>query len=203
MLEVKKYPLLCSYSVAKFPKHDLIKSRLFEYLDAAETSSLSSTECVDNIHFLDWELNEDFDRPWVKFFLSEFQSTLDQLAVANGFISAKILQIWFQRYVQSNAHGWHTHSCNFTGVYYLALPPEGPKTQLIEPALQNKIIVPDVEEGDILIFPSHTIHQAPTILTDTTKTIISFNFDFKHMTETCMASIFAASMVCDSNARQE
>ena len=35
-----------------------------------------------------------------------------------------------------------------------------------------------IKEGDILLFPSYTIHRAPRILSETRKTIISWNCDF-------------------------
>jgi uncharacterized protein YbbC (DUF1343 family) len=41
---------------------------------------------------------------------------------------------------------------------------------------QNKKIVLDVKEGDIVMFPSYTIHRAPVIKNDIRKTIVSFNF---------------------------
>ena len=36
----------------------------------------------------------------------------------------------------------------------------------------------DVEEGDVVAFPSHLIHRAPANPVDIPKTIISFNFNF-------------------------
>ena len=39
---------------------------------------------------------------------------------------------------------------------------------------------PDVEEGDIIFFPSNLLHYAPTNLSKITRTIISFNLDIDH-----------------------
>ena len=96
--------------------------------------------------------------------------------MALGYQSAIIDEFWFQQYVTGNEHGWHTHGSNFTGVYYLELDESSPKTEIIEPSRQDKKIVMDVHEGDVLMFPSYTIHRAPTIMNDVRKTIVSFNF---------------------------
>jgi hypothetical protein len=52
------------------------------------------------------------------------------------------------------------------------------KTELIDPFKVNKKIIPDVKEGDIIIFPSYVIHRAPIIDNNIRKTIISCNLDF-------------------------
>jgi hypothetical protein len=61
-------------------------------------------------------------------------------------------------------------------VYYLDLPDGTPKTELIDP-WSREVITMDVQEGDILTFPSFVIHRAPVNKTATPKTIISFNSD--------------------------
>jgi ectoine hydroxylase-related dioxygenase (phytanoyl-CoA dioxygenase family) len=82
--------------------------------------------------------------------------------------------IWYQQYLKNSTHGWHTHSDNFTGVYYLEMDETAPKTQIIN---SNKILNLNVEEGDFVIFPSYLIHRAPINLSKNRKTIISFNFN--------------------------
>jgi predicted 2-oxoglutarate/Fe(II)-dependent dioxygenase YbiX len=86
--------------------------------------------------------------------------------------------MWFQQYVINDKHGWHTHAENYTGVYYLEMPEEAPKTELIDQYNINKKITIDAKEGDIVIFPSFIIHRAPKVQSDTRKTIISFNLEF-------------------------
>jgi hypothetical protein len=108
--------------------------------------------------------------------MPHINSYLDKLAVALGYQKACIDEFWFQQYVNGDSHGWHTHGSNFTGVYYLELDAGSPRTEIIEPARQNKKIVVDVNEGDVLMFPSYTIHRAPVIQNDVRKTIVSFNF---------------------------
>jgi hypothetical protein len=103
---------------------------------------------------------------------------------------AIIDKIWFQQYVNGNTHGWHTHGNNFTGVYYLELPNDAPKTQLVNPFSQTEIFEPDVKEGKIIIFPSYVIHRAPLVSNQNLrKTIISFNVDFENINENTLKGI--------------
>ena len=37
--------------------------------------------------------------------------------------------------------------------------------------------IPDVDEGDVVMFPSMTPHRAPKVENDIRKTIVSFNFN--------------------------
>ena len=45
------------------------------------------------------------------------------------------------------------------------------------------------KEGDIVMFPSHTIHRAPKMLLDKEKTIISFNVEMKGILDSELARI--------------
>ena len=85
--------------------------------------------------------------------------------------------LWFQQYDKSGVHNWHSHGDNYTGVYYVEMSKENPKTELIEPATDKKITL-ECKEGDIIIFPAFMIHRAPINKSKKRKTIISFNFNF-------------------------
>ena len=51
------------------------------------------------------------------------------------------------------------------------------KTEYINPLDKNDIRFFDVQEGDLILFPSHLVHRAPVVKDDIIKTIISFNLD--------------------------
>jgi uncharacterized RmlC-like cupin family protein len=84
-------------------------------------------------------------------------------------------ELWFQQYYKNSQHGWHTHSSNFTSVYYLELENDAPKTKIVNAFNQKEIIELNVVEGDIVIFPSFVIHQGPKNISNNRKTIISYN----------------------------
>ena len=192
------------YLIYKFPYHNELKASLLNLFDEQFTESLEITDSYysDNISKLDWSRNRDFSRPWVKLFQNYFFESLTEISRECGFQRIKVSELWFQQYEKDGTHGWHIHGGNFTGVYYLELPNEVPKTQIIEPYMQNKIIVPDVQEGDFLLFPSYTIHRAPLVSSNLRKTIISWNCDFKMINSNLLES-FELSKSLIQNAEVE
>lgn len=169
------------YVIHKFPYHNELKASLLNLFDEQPSEVLKSVDSyyTDNITKLDWSKCSDFSRPWVKLFQNYFFESLAEISKECGYQKIKVYQLWFQQYQNTGTHGWHIHGHNFTGVYYLELPIEAPKTQIIEPNTQHKVIVPEVNEGDFLLFPSYTIHRAPPVSTNLRKTIISWNCNFE------------------------
>lgn len=161
-----KLPVVCYANITRLdPQPDVLPL----LNDAPANASVNLTEDV-NITRTDWQYGKDFSRPWVQYFLPYLKQHLHQhLKPFDDFL---IADIWFQQYDNQSQHGWHTHSHNFTGVYYVQLPPNV-QTELIQP-YSNKIISLPVQQGDIVYFPSTVIHRAPPA---SNKTIISFNFD--------------------------
>ena len=177
-IPVRKFLLESFYTIGPLLNHSEIKQQVLDSLDHAQTDTLVVRDSYynDSVNKLDWSRAQDFTRPWVKLLKPHIEDYLNKLAVALGYQSSIIDEFWFQQYVNGDSHGWHTHGSNFTGVYYLELDNNSPKTEIIEPSKQNKKIVLDVKEGDIVMFPSYTIHRAPVIKNDIRKTIVSFNF---------------------------
>jgi oxalate decarboxylase/phosphoglucose isomerase-like protein (cupin superfamily) len=173
---MKKYKLDCEYIISEFKQHDEIKARLLELISKADYKRPIVDACETNITKSDWHYSKNADREWFNYIkkpLSEHVGLMYNELNYGGYI---INEIWFQQYLTDAGHGWHTHSGNFTNVYYLELPKNAPKTQLIEPHT-GKIFELDVKEGDVVAFPSFVLHRAPINRSSERKTIVSFNID--------------------------
>jgi hypothetical protein len=171
----------------------LLKDALLNCIDNEPSSSFESIDQYygDRVYKLDWDNSFDNSRSWVKLIKSKLESKLINMANNAGYQTATIERLWFQQYVLGNTHGWHTHGDNFTGVYYLELPNNAPKTQLVEPYSQSEILTPDVKEGQIILFPSYVIHRAPLVVNQNLrKTIISFNVNLENIKEEVLRSLF-------------
>lgn len=175
---MKKIKLTVPAIITKFEEHTLIKDSVLKLIreqDSAEriyeegTSTLDITRC---------DYKESYDpRPWTDVMQPHLLKALTSIYSELGYASYSIHNIWFQQYNTGSTHGWHVHTkCQWTNVYYLDLPDGTPKTELIDP-WSREVITMDVQEGDILTFPSFVIHRAPVNKTATPKTIISFNSD--------------------------
>ena len=126
---------------------------------------------------LDWFRSKDFEnRPWVNLCWDMVTSKLNSMIYRQyGLSGIDMNDFWFQQYETGDAHGWHIHSQNFTGVYYLELPEDDDnETKVLS---GNEMLTPKVKEGDICLFPSFAIHSAPIITSTKRKTILSYNFD--------------------------
>lgn len=175
--------LKCFISIKKFNAHDHIKTELLTMIENSKFKNILVNEDTYNISKCDWEFSDNFNREYVRFFIDDLCEHLMDIGKQNFFKDLKINKLWFQQYSENDVHGWHIHGdCQFTGVYYLNLPDNAPKTKILEPFTKT-IIELDIHEGDIAIFPSFLLHKAPKINLDIKKTIISFNFNYDDVSE--------------------
>jgi len=172
---MQKNKLDCFYIIKNFSHHTLIKNELLNKINNTAYESCVDPGCETNITKTDWKYSDDFQRPWVSFLNNYLLNELLEIYTECGYDGFTMHEIWFQQYENNSSHGWHTHSSNFTSVYYLELPEGSPKTKLVHPLDQKIVIETDVKEGDIIVFPSFVLHKAPPNLIDKQKTIISFN----------------------------
>jgi hypothetical protein len=192
-VDVYKHHLDSFYLTFKFSDHVVMKETMLRLISeqAPESLVVKDEYHGDNITKLDWSTATNFDRPWVNYFKPKLDALLNDVATVCGYIECNVDELWFQQYHINDTHGWHTHGSNFTGVYYLDLPDTAPNTQLVNPFNQEQIVMPDIKEGDILIFPSYVIHRAPKIKEDINKTIISFNCNFSKINVPVLNNITA------------
>ena len=164
------FPIITS----RFHAHDNLKQPLLETLDRAVGEHLQGH--TDDISKCDWETGRfDYEREWVKLFQPDLFEHLHKWLAVIKYDTFNIGEIWFQQYAKGGKHAWHTHSNNFTNVYYVNLP-EDAQTEWINPLTKDTHTF-NVHEGDIVTFPSWVIHRAPVNNTEETKTIISWNMD--------------------------
>jgi hypothetical protein len=164
-----------------FKEHHLIKNNLLNIIDSCKNESLKSQDGYysDNIKKLDWSESGNFNRKWVNFIIKPLMNNLTEMISSMGFETYRLTEIWFQQYIKNSEHGWHTHGSNYTGVYYVELNKNSPKTEIMNPDDLTKKEKLNVKEGDIIIFPSFVIHKAPKLINDYRKTIVSFNINFE------------------------
>lgn len=91
-------------------------------------------------------------------------------------------EVWFQRYNHSMNHAAHTHGpTGFSAVCFIEYDKDVHKPTTFISPFSNYITgeleryVPEVQEGDIIFFPSNLLHYAPTNLSNKERIVISFN----------------------------
>jgi hypothetical protein len=180
---MKKFKIDCPYVISSFSNHKEIKQQLLNLIDTADFESVKFENVETDISKTDWQLAQEINREWLQLILNPLVDHMKTVYSHMGYDSLLIKDVWFQQYLNKSEHGWHVHSSNFTNIYYLEMPEGTPKTQIINPFNQTDIIELDVNEGDIVTFPSFIIHRAPKNISNFRKTIISFNADVNHPEE--------------------
>jgi len=171
----------------RLDNHKAIKLQALSLIDHANNDGVEDINENYNskISKLDWKHNADFERPWVKIILPSLTKKLDEMIDAIGYKSIDMKVIWYQQYTKNCMHDWHVHSENYTGVYYLEYPDGAPATNLYD----DGMLTPQVSEGDVVIFPAMTPHQAPMVKSDGRKTIISYNFNVSDLNSNYLKEI--------------
>jgi len=164
------------YLVNTFKEHGKLKEVLLEEISNSPYTNVTD-EYMD-ITKSDWEVSQGIVRNYhatlMPYLIPYIQNFYKELRFSNY----KIHTVWFQQYYGNSNHGWHIHlDCQWTSVYYLELSKESPRTEFLNPLNSNEVIVADVDEGDLIMFPSFIKHRAPKIKNNIRKTIISWNSD--------------------------
>jgi hypothetical protein len=157
--------------INKINNHEEINKKLLFLIDKIPNNSLK--ELNDNISHTDWNLPLNFKREYLEFFLKIIEPYILKISKELKSKKCEIDRIWFQQYYKSDVHQWHTHpKCHFTNIYFVELPSKSLGTEILN---QEKF---NLNEGDLLSFPSYFYHRSPINLGDKRKTIISFNSNF-------------------------
>tara|TARA_Y200000002_G_scaffold10096_2_gene8308 strand:+ start:15383 stop:15991 length:609 start_codon:yes stop_codon:yes gene_type:complete len=179
-----KQKLEVPIAINKISEHLDIKEKCLSLIDESPGErtryaggNLDITRCDYSVDGVTLD-NDDPARKWLTFLKPYLMNVVTDTYKNLGYDTFKIHNIWYQQYETGSTHGWHVHTdCQWTSVYYLDLPDLAPKTQLVSPWDNKTIIKLDIQEGDVITFPSFVIHQAPKNKNNKTKTIVSFNSD--------------------------
>jgi hypothetical protein len=123
----------------------------------------------------DWYLPNNRVRPYF-IYVQDIFAKLQNDIIEKFNYSPKTdgMTYWFQQYKKGDYHDWHAHfGCMFSNVYYVDLPEKASKTTF--KVLDREFEV-DVEEGQILTFPSCFLHTSKPNKSTKIKTVISVNF---------------------------
>jgi hypothetical protein len=160
--------MITKFSLLDHNKH---KQNLLNLIDSIPNLS-SNIELGEQVSKSDWYLNSSYPRKYWDYFFNILAPWFDHMENKYGHKISKmqIANYWFQQYLDSDYHGWHTHpNSNFSNVYFLELP----ETNMTTEFKDHKPI--SVKEGDIITFPAYLLHRSPINSSGKRKTVIVFN----------------------------
>lgn len=130
--------------------------------------------------YSDWHI-PSVPRPYLVKFFKEIEHLIVNVGSTIhmdrfGEFEWKIHAAWFQQYYNGGTHWWHVHQeCQFTNIYFLELPDENYKTEII--GLNDEKIEYQAKEGQMITLPSFLMHRSKPNQSER-KTIISFNTSY-------------------------
>jgi hypothetical protein len=155
--------------------HKIIKPLILKSIKSMGSYSLINED--QRITNTDWHMGPQFKRPYfdhVKFLIENASEQVGQY-FNYGNKNVRMSNYWFQQYYKGDYHTWHTHGASsFSGVYYVDLNKDSPKTNF---RINKNEFNVEINEGDVLIFPGFLEHTSKENISDSVKTIISFNLD--------------------------
>jgi len=162
--------------VIPFSKHKEIKDDLLKIISNTRSDTVDSEP--DFIHNSDWETDIGESRAYWEFIGEDLLDCIcDTMLDTYGLRHFQVQNFWFQQYETGGTHSWHRHRFTlYNAVYYVEFPKDGPVTE-IELPVSKEIISPNIQEGDIVIFPSICLHRSAPNKSKDRKTIIAFNLD--------------------------
>lgn len=167
---MKCIEVLAPCFIKKVQNHAQFKPEILNSISSLGTFSINRNS--EKILNTDFYMPSSAPRPYWNIVENDMKRFVLEVSSNFNAIHANINRYWFQQYAKGDFHDWHIHGESmFSCVYYVDLP-ENTKTTF---KVLNKEFVLDVEEGDVLAFPSCFLHCSKPNPNDKIKTIISFN----------------------------
>tara|TARA_B100001564_G_scaffold351544_1_gene357564 strand:+ start:583 stop:1161 length:579 start_codon:yes stop_codon:yes gene_type:complete len=192
---------MIDYQITDVSDHSVMKLDVLDLIDNMASKELTTTgyhgkhnSIISNTN---WDDKTDIKGEIWPYFLTSNDQINYFNSIVNKFPDRKwnrktIDVSWFNQYYANSGseHPWHHHAksicepyrknwCkDFTNIYYVELDDKSLTTILKDPETDEEII-PDVKEGQILTFAADILHKSPRNFTDSRKTVISFNVNFR------------------------
>jgi Putative 2OG-Fe(II) oxygenase len=162
------------YIVDDLPRHDTLKDRVLEMIEKEKGSTIRSHG--EKISNADW--NEDNSlREYIRIIYPVVNMFVSKHFRRMNYNEHKVGKMWFQQYETSDYHSWHRHNgSDWNFVYYLELPEDAPPTEFRNPLNKDETFMPEVKEGQCILFPAILEHRSNVNLSKNRKTIIAMNF---------------------------
>ena len=171
-------------------KHQQLKDKLLSELTVDKLSQPKEWNCSVQSSF---ETDNNFS--WDYFYECIKPNLLDmhQQLKGNPLHQFNMTEAWLNKYERGDSQEVHTHigadNCTFSCSYFAQYAPNDARFLFYDPD-QTKHLgefskhyggvvntwFPDVQEGDIIIFPSWIHHQVEPHRSDTTRITVSANF---------------------------
>lgn len=161
------------FFVGRIPNHSEIKNKILEEIENMGLFSYISEKNGVKISNTDWYLPSSEYRSYYEIAGPALKDYCQRLCSFLKYDNIDIDNYWYQQYKPGDYHRWHNHPKGmFSSVYYLDLGEGSPRTTF--KFMENEFDL-EVEEGQVITFPSFLVHCSKTNRSNKTKTVLAFN----------------------------
>jgi hypothetical protein len=168
------------------PNWDDLKPQLLEMIDLDKDEHKHNT-CTTDFFDIGSSKSHPYLEKWWKLIETPLEYAWQSVGLPQHSDYTDF-QLWTQRYHRGNYHSLHNHGFgSISGVLHLEFNPEVHLSTTLQCPYLNPLYgrvsmtqLPDVQEGDIVLFPSAICHEALPNESDEQRTIMSFNIPLTH-----------------------
>ena len=166
----------------KIKDHNKHKNKLLNLINKVPKDNKSDFG-PDSIYKSDFYSGKEKRFEYLDYFFKIIDPIMLQVCDKLFSTNYVIHNAWFQQYKNNNFHKWHTHTkTQFSNIYFLELPDQKLLTEFYN------IKVSNIEEGDVITFPSYIFHRSPVNNTNKRKTVVAFNSCFYNFKDIKMSN---------------
>ena len=167
------------FFIRDFPDHEKHKYKILSLITQNENSSLYE-EKVEKISLTDWKLKDVKNKTYAEYVIKVLDRELLSLFKSMHYDMIRYQGIWFQQYEKTDFHTWHRHgNSEWNLVYYLEFDKDCPATEFRNPLNKDETYIPNVCEGQYVLFPSLLSHRSAPNESRRRKTVIAINITTK------------------------
>ena len=164
--------------ITKIPNFEVVKTNTLAAIDSMSRYSIEGFG--QKLCNTDWHISPEINRPYWSIISLEINRHNQLLKEKLNLHSVNTGKVWHQQYETGDYHSWHTHNGSiYSNVMYIELSDDSPKTSF---SYMGDEYTVDVNEGDIITFPSFLAHGSKPN-TGARKTVIGFNTDIEDSRE--------------------
>ena len=163
------------FFIRDFPDHEKHKYKILSLIMQNEISSLNNSD-REKISRTDWETKDIKKKSYAQYVINLLDADIKRLIKTMEYDRIRYQGIWFQQYNTTDFHNWHRHgNSEWNMIYYLEFAKDCPATEFRNPVDPNNTFIPDVREGQYILFPSLLAHRSAPNPSRERKTVIAIN----------------------------
>lgn len=173
--DIRDASVPCSFFKTVVKNHKEIKDTILNEINKIGIHSVYNCEerLYNTDFYIDVNTKRVFKQNLSNIILPIIQSHNTALSKKIDVKDIELDNYWYQQYKKNDFHKWHLHRfCVYSNVYYVNLDQSSSRTTFKHLGIEFSI---EMEEGEILTFPSFYLHCSHPNQSDNIKTVIAFN----------------------------